>query len=112
MGSGTTRSVMKHCLDIFSNIGNYSGGSDSQDFFDAMASEEFKDLPIKFWYHGEGSADYALEGHLQFCEEIKTRMADRVTDGENYAYVEFKGGTHAYNCWLPHLYNCLLVFFK
>ena len=49
---------------------------------------------------------------MQFCEEIKARMADRVTDGENYAYVEFKGGTHAYNCWLPHLYNCLLVFFK
>jgi len=26
--------------------------------------------------------------------------------------VEFKGGTHAYNCWLPHLYNCMRVFFK
>ena len=26
--------------------------------------------------------------------------------------IEFKGGTHAYNCWLPHLYNCLRVFFK
>ena len=112
MGSGTTRSVMQHCLDIFSNIGNYSGGSDSQDFFDAMASEEFKDLPIKFWYHGEGSEDFALEGHLKFCAAILEKMSDRVVDGENYAYVEFKGGTHAYNCWLPHMYNCLRVFFK
>ena len=121
MGSVTTVNVMQHCLDIFAYFGNYSDVNVTagiipdgkfEEFFAAMESDEFKDLPIKFWYHGEGSADYALEGHLQFCEEIKTRMADRVTDGENYAYVEFKGGTHAYNCWLPHLYNCLLVFFK
>ena len=39
-------------------------------------------------------------------------MGDRVVDGENNAAEEFNGGTHAYNCWLPHMYNCLRVFFK
>ena len=112
MGSITTENVMKDCLDIISYYGNYSAGSDNEDFFAAMASEEFKDLSISFWYHGEGSADFALEGHKQFCAAILERMSDRVTDGVNYAYVEFKGGTHAYNCWLPHMYNCLKVFFK
>ena len=112
MGSITTECVMQNCLDIISYYGNYSAGSDNEDFFAAMASEAFKDLPIGFWYHGEGSADFALEGHKQFCQAILERMSDRVTDGVNYAYVEFKGGTHAYNCWLPHMYNCLKVFFK
>ncbi len=112
MGSANTETVMQHCLDVFAYIGNYSMGDNRQEFFDAMASEEFKDLPILFWYHGEGSEDFALQGHLDFCAAILEKMSDRVVDGENYAYVEFKGGTHAYNCWLPHMYNCLRVFFK
>lgn len=121
MGSVTALNVMQHCLDILSYIGNYSDvnvaagrvpGGKFEEFFAAMESDEYKDLSIGFWYHGEGSSDYALEGHLQLCEQIFNHMSDRVTDGENYAYVEFKGGTHSYNCWLPHLYNCLLVFFK
>ena len=112
MGSGTTRSVMMHNLDIIAYFGNYSGGSDGKDFFDAMASEEFKDLPIKFWYHGEGTDDFALEGHLQFCASILEKMSDRVTDGVNYAYIELKNGAHAYTCWQVHLYNCLKVFFQ
>ena len=29
-----------------------------------------------------------------------------------YCWICFKGGSHAYNCWLPHLYNSMLVFFK
>lgn len=112
MGSSNTETVMQHCLDLFAYIGNYSMGNDRQEFFDAMYSDEFKDLPILFWYHGEGSEDFALNGHLAFCASILEKMSDRVTDGVNYAYVEFKGGTHAYNCWLPHMYNCLRVFFK
>ena len=112
MGSANTETVMQHCLDVFAYIGNYSMGDNRQEFFDAMASEEFKDLPILFWYHGEGSEDFALQGHLDFCAAILEKMSDRVVDGENYAYVEFKGGTHAYNCWLPHMYNCLRVFFQ
>ena len=112
MGSITTENVMKDCLDIIAYFGNYSAGSDNEEFFAAMASEEFRDLPILFWYHGEGSDDFALDGHKQFCAAILERMSDRVTDGVNYAYIEFKGGTHSYNCWLPHMYNCLKVFFK
>jgi enterochelin esterase-like enzyme len=38
-------------------------------------------------------------------------MPDRFVDGENFAWISFKGGAHAYNCWLPDLYNSLLVFF-
>ena len=112
MGSGTTRSVMMHDLDIIAYFGNYSGGSDGKDFFDAMASEEFRNLPIRFWYHGNGSDDFALEGHLQFCASILGKMSDRITDGVNYAYIELKGGAHAYTCWQVHMYNCLKVFFK
>ncbi len=38
-------------------------------------------------------------------------MSDRFEDGENLVWVNFKGSTHACNCWLPDLYNSLLVFF-
>ena len=112
MGSGTTQTTMQYCLDIFAYFGNYSGGGNREEFFAAMESDEFKDLPILFWYHGNGTNDFALEGHLAWCAAILERMSDRVTDGVNYAYIEFKGGTHSYNCWLIDMYNCLRVFFK
>ena len=27
------------------------------------------------------------------------------------SWIRFPGGFHAFNCWLPHLYNAMLVFF-
>ena len=59
-----------------------------------------------------GSADMAHDEHQLMASQVLSDMPERFTDGENYCWVEFKGGTHAYNCWLPHLYNCLRVFYK
>ena len=78
----------------------------------ALNSDEYKDLPVKFWYNGSGSADMAHDEHQIMAQKVLADMPERFTDGENYCWVEFKGGTHAYNCWLPHLYNCLKVFYK
>lgn len=105
--------VMRHSLDYFAYIGSYSAGtSDHAGFLADVNSEAFKDLPIKFWYHGEGSADFALDGHIALRDFVLENMSDRLTDGENFCWVLFKGGTHAYNCWLPHTYNALRVFFQ
>ena len=114
MGSATSiNSAFMHGLDIMSYIGSYSGSLTSvEKFEEQLNSDEYKDLDIAFWYNGSGSADMAHDEHQLFCETVTADLSDRFTDGENYCWVEFKGGTHAYNCWLAHLYNCLRVFFQ
>ena len=113
LGSTTGLEVMKYDLDIVSNFGNFSAGTTrTEDFFRAMESEINRKLPIHFWYHGEGTGDFALGVHRRFCAAILKNMAGRVFDGTNYAYVEFSGGTHTFDSWLPHLYNCLRLFFR
>ena len=36
-----------------------------------------------------------------FFQSVKVlaEMPERLKDGENYAWVSFPGGEHAYNCW-------------
>ena len=111
MGSATSlQSAFIHCFDIMAYIGSYSGSLTLPEKLEAaLNSDEYKDLPVKFWYNGSGSADMAHDEHQIMAQKV---LAERFTDGVNYCWVEFKGGTHAYNCWLPHLYNCLRVFFK
>ena len=105
-------SIMMHCLDQFAYIGNFSGVWCNFDTFKAtLESEEYKDLDVKFWSNGNGTADFALEHHEAFRDRCLSEMADRFRDGDNYAWICFKGGAHAYNAWLPDLYNSLLVFF-
>ena len=112
-GSMTTvNSIMLHCLDQFAYFGDFSGiWCDFDTFKATLESEEYKDLDIKFWYNGNGASDFALQNHEAFRDRCLTEMPDRFVDGENYAWICFKGGSHAYNCWLPDLYNSLLVFF-
>ena len=113
-GSMTTvNSIMMHCLDQFAYFGDFSGIWCDFDAFKAtLESEEYKDLDIKFWYNGNGTSDFALANHEAFRDRCLTEMPERFRDGDNYAWICFKGGSHAYNCWLPHLYNSMLVFFK
>ena len=112
-GSMTTlSSIICHCLDQFSYFGNLSGVWSDFDAFKAiMESDEYKDLDFKFWYNGNGSSDFTVDQHEAFRDFCLNEMPDRFRDGENYAWICFPGGMHAFNCWLPHLYNCMLVFF-
>ena len=38
-------------------------------------------------------------------------MSDKFVDTENYAWIDIKGGSHAFNCWWVGLYNTLQLFF-
>ena len=113
MGSATSlNSAMKHCLDILAYVGSFSGSlTDPESFEKALLDDKLQDMPVLFWYNGSGNADMAHDEHAAFYARILEDMPERFTDGENCCWVEFKGGTHAYNCWLPHLYNCLRLFF-
>ena len=63
-------------------------------------------------YDANGTKDFALENHEEFVAQALEEMPDRFKDGENYAWVCFPGGEHAYNAWALSLYNCLLAFFR
>ena len=78
---------------------------------ETLESDEYRDLDVKFWYNGNGENDFSLENHQQFLNRCLTEMPHRFADGDNVAWISFKNGAHALTCWLPHLYNSLLVFF-
>ena len=105
-------SGMLHCTDLFGYFGCFSGAwCDFGAFKDAIEGE-YADDPIRFWYNGNGSKDFSLENHEQFVAQALEEMPGSFVDGENYAWVSFPGGEHAYNCWALDLYNCLLAFFR
>lgn len=111
-GSKTVMSSgMTHCCDLFAYFGCFSGAWTDFDAFKGAIEGEFADFPIRFWYNGNGSKDFSLEDHETFVARALAEMPDSFVDGENYAWVSFPGGEHAYNCWALDLYNCLLAFF-
>lgn len=113
MGSACTiNQIMMKNLDLVSWFGAWSGaGAEIADF--KAAIESFgPEMKINYMYNGNGTADMALEGHEAFFNGILEEMSDTFQDGVNTCWICFKGGAHAYNCWLVDLYNCMLVFFK
>lgn len=105
-------SGLMHCTDIFSYFGSYSGAWADVDSFVEALEGEFADYPVRFWYNANGSKDFSLDNHERFVAQVLERLPERFVDGENYAWVSFPGGEHAYNCWALDLYNSLLAFFK
>lgn len=114
MGSMTSiHSALMENLDLFSWVGSYSGAkTEVSDFKAALESDQYKDYEIRFWFNGNGKGDIAHDEHDEFCHGVVEAMPDRFTDGENFAWVDLRDGTHSYASWLAHLYNCMLVFFE
>lgn len=105
-------SGMVHCTDLIGYFGCFSGAWCDFDQFKEAIEGEFSACPVRFWYNGNGSKDFSLENHEAFVAQALEQMPGSFQDGENYAWVSFPGGEHAYNCWALDLYNCLLVFFR
>ena len=97
-------------LDAFSWMGNYSGAW--VQFADLKAAlDAGSDLPVHYWYNGNGSEDMALNNHTAFLNTVMTEMPERFVDGENFAWIVKEGSAHTYENWITDLYNTLLVFF-
>ena len=113
MGSYTSiQAGLMQNLDIISYFGSYSGALTTVDEFLAVVeSDELKDYSIGFWFNGNGRGDMALEEHDEFAHGVLEAM-DRLTDGENFAWINMRDGAHMYGSWIVDLYNSLLVFFK
>ena len=112
--------IFMNDLDLVAWFGFYSGpdpsmgGEGGVTYEDAIAAiEKFgPDMEIKYLYNGDGTSDFALEGHQTFAFGLLEALPDRFQDGKNWCWICFKGGSHAYNCWIVDLYNSMLVFFK
>ena len=102
--------MMKH-LDAFSYIGSFSGIWADFDQFKSLMNTTWANYPVKYWYNGNGTQDFSLEDHVAFKDKVLAEMKDRFVDGDNYCWINLKGGAHAYNNWLVQAYNALLIFF-
>ena len=113
MGSYTSiQAGLMQNLDIISYFGSYSGALTTVDeFLTVVENDTFKDYSIGFWFNGNGRGDMALEEHDEFAHGVLEAM-DRLTDGENFAWINMRDGAHMYGSWIVDLYNSLLVFFK
>ncbi|MBO5527984.1 MAG: hypothetical protein J6A47_01520 [Bacilli bacterium] len=118
MGSMTSQEVLAACPDKFAYIGSFSGEMTKKDpdhgyqrLYDALHSEEFNQYKINFWYNQNGTADMAHDPHEDLSKHVLADMGDKFVDGENYAWIDIKGGAHAFNVWWVGLYNTLQLFF-
>ena len=97
--------------DLFSYYGNFSGIWEDFDQFQTAMNDTYKDYDIKFWFNGNGKADFAKDNHEAFRDQVLEKLPDKFTDGENYAFVSLRDGGHMYLSWIVDLYNMLLVTF-
>ena len=109
----TIQSVMMKNLDYFAYFGSFSGAkTDIGEFKEALESFGQETYPVKYWYNGNGTSDIAHDEHDEFAHAALEQMPDWFQNGKNFCWIDFKGGSHAYNCWIVDLYNSMLVFFK
>lgn len=106
----TLQSAMMRNLDYIGYFGAFSGAKTDIDAF-KEAIEGFG-LDVFYMYNGNGTNDIAHDEHEKFAADILKKMPETFRNGKNFAWIDFKGGSHAYNCWLVDLYNCMLVFFR
>ncbi len=107
----TVNSVMMHCSDLFSYYGCFSGVWADFDEFKAIYEDDYAGDSVVFWYNGNGTRDFSLENHQEFCQKALDQIPNGFVNGANFAWVCFNGGDHNYESWACHLYNALLCFF-
>ncbi len=107
----TVNSVMMRCKDLFAYFGCFSGVWAEFDEFKAVYENEGAGDSVVFWYNGNGTRDFSLENHQEFCQKAIDQMPVAFVNGVNFAWVNFNGGDHNYQSWACHLYNALLCFF-
>lgn len=119
MGSMTTySSAVLHMLDLFAWIAPYSGCAGPKCDVKAEAEKlseainvTFKDYDIKYMFCCNGTEDIAHDEHVNIMAEL-LKKTDKLTEGENYEFVDKPGHKHSSAAWRVDLYNTLTRFFK
>ena len=102
-------SGMQMDLDLFSNFICFSGNSQPYAVAEAINSEDWKDLPISFFYAGAGYYDSQWQNTF-YGFQIIVDQTDRLTEGENAFYQDIDGG-HDFGVWNVNIFNALQMAF-
>lgn len=108
----TINSIEMQNLDIVGYFGAFSGAKTEVADFKAAVESFGPEYPILYMYNGNGTTDIAHDEHDEFAHGILAEMPETFQDGKNFCWIDFKGGSHAYNCWIVDLYNSMLVWFR
>ncbi len=107
----TIHSVICGSLDYFSWFGTFSGSRTSADYYkEKLDTEEYKDLPIHYWYISSGTFDFALPGQLQDYKGL-LETEPRMQEGANISFDVYPMRYHSAGNWHISLYNCLQNIF-
>ena len=107
----TIHSVICGSLDYFSWFGTFSGSRTSADYFrEKLQTEEFKDLPIHYWYVSTGNFDFALPGQVEDYKGL-LEVEPRMQEGVNTSFDTYPMRYHSAGNWHISLYNCLQKIF-
>lgn len=107
----TIHSAVCGSLDYFSWFGTFSGSRTSADYFEEkLQTEEFKELPIHYWYVSSGNFDFALPGQLQDYKGL-LETEPRMQEGVNISFDVYPMRYHSAGNWHISLYNCLQRIF-
>ncbi len=102
-------SGMQLNLDLFSNFICFSGNSQPYAVAEAINSEEWKSLPIPYFYAGAGTYDGQWQ-NTYYGFQILVEQTDRLIEGENAFYRDIEGG-HNFGVWNVNMFNALQMLF-
>ena len=100
---------MALCFDLFSQYICLSGCNAPWGVADCINSEEWKDLPIRFYYAGCADEDWQHANSKNGFDVI-VASTDRLLLEENSFYAELHG-QHNWSQWAAHMYNALPLAF-
>ena len=107
----TLHSALCGSLDYFSWFGAFSGSrTDAEYFTETIQSEEFRDLPIHYFYMTSGTFDFALPRQLQDYQALLS-VEPRLKTGVNTDFDVFPMRYHSIGDWNLALYNLLQRIF-
>ncbi len=114
--------VWTECLDYFSYIGTYSGGTTLDDAaaIVELANTVYAEDDIGYWYVGLGTSETSstYPGDPFGCYRTLLAGIDRLQSGsdlsagDNCQFVLCNNTGHNYQSWITALYNSMQVFFK
>lgn len=107
----TLRTAFCGCLNYFSYFGAFSGFNLSEDEIKAaIQSEEFKDLPINYFYNSSGTFDITLKLQIKGLKRL-LEYEDRLEMNKNFCFDIFPMEYHSAASWHLALYNFLQKIF-
>ncbi|MCR4897576.1 MAG: hypothetical protein K5891_12465 [Lachnospiraceae bacterium] len=113
MGGMQTLNIgLCECLDIFSWFGAFSAAPTSYPAATiAQKLSEEEPYEIRFLYNICGTEDNVAYQSAAAAAKDLPDVCDRFVDGENYMWMDVKGG-HDFNVWYPGLYNFAQIAFR